>query len=72
MHKCLPRDATHSAVFAVVQFPSVCHIDVSKWLPIPIPNTEIFQNTDTKYQTDMKNTDENTEYRYRLQIPTQL
>jgi len=30
MHKCLPRDATHSAVFAVVRCPSVCHVDVSK------------------------------------------
>ena len=30
MHKCLPRDATHSAVFAVVRCPSVCHVGVSK------------------------------------------
>ena len=30
----------------------------------------IFQNTDTEYRTDVKNTDKNTEYRYRRQIPT--
>ena len=30
MHKCLPRDAIHSAVFAVMRCPSVCHVDVSK------------------------------------------
>ena len=30
MHKRLPRDATHSAVFAVVRRPPVCHVDVSK------------------------------------------
>jgi len=29
MHKCLPRDATHSAVFAVMRCTSVCHVDVS-------------------------------------------
>ena len=39
---------------------------------IPIPNTEVFQNTDTKYRTDMKkiptkilNTDTDSKYRYR-------
>jgi len=39
MHKCLPGDATHSAVFAVVRLrcPSVCHVDVSK-RPILLPN----------------------------------
>jgi len=30
MHTCLPRDAIHSAVFAVVRCPCVCHVDVSK------------------------------------------
>ena len=30
MRKCLPRDAIHCAVFAVVRCPSVCHVDVSK------------------------------------------
>ena len=39
-----------------------------------IPNIDtdiaIFQNTDTEYRTDVKNTDKNTEYRYRRQIPT--
>jgi len=118
MHKCLPRDATHSAVFTVMRCPSVCHADVSKrpillsnfyffiaWWPhhssfpkgdrtvkfrrghpqqgrqievgytknlqfstsiseIPIPNTEVFQNTDTKYQTNMK------KYRRKYRIPT--
>ena len=37
MHKCLPRDAIHSAVFAVVRCPSVCHVDVSK-RPILLSN----------------------------------
>ena len=41
---------------------------------IPIPNTEVFQNTETKYRTDMKkyrrkyripNTDTDSKYRYR-------
>jgi len=120
--ECLPRDATHSAIFAVVRCPSICHghVDVSKrsillsnfyffiaWWPhhssfpkgdptvkfrrghpqqerqievgytknlrfstsiseIPIPNTEVFQNTHTEYRTDMK------KYRrkYRIPIPT--
>jgi len=41
-------------------------------IPIPIPNTEVFQNTDTEYRTDMKkiptkipNTDTDSKYRYR-------
>ena len=35
-------------------------------IPIPIPNMEVFQNTDTEYRTDMK------KYRqkYRIPIPT--
>ena len=30
---------------------------------IPIPNTDVLQNTDTEYQTDMKNTDTDSKYR---------
>ena len=37
MHKRLPRDATHSAVFAVTRCPSVCHVDVAK-RPILLSN----------------------------------
>ena len=129
MHKCLPRDATRSAVFAVVRCPSVrlfvtlmyrngqfyyqtfsspggpiilvfqnhsfptvkfrrghpqqgpqIEVGYTKNLrfstsiseiPIPIPNTEVFQNTDTEYRTDVKkptkiqNTDTDSKYRYR-------
>ena len=28
MHKCLPCNAIHSAVFAVVRCPSVCHVEL--------------------------------------------
>ena len=41
-------------------------------IPIPILNTEVFQNTDTEYRTNMKkiptkilNTDTDSKYRYR-------
>jgi len=121
--KCLPRDAIHSAVFAVMQCPSQtvcplavnCRIDVSKrpnllsnffiaWWPhhssFPKMDPTVkfrralnrganwggvpkiicdFQPVFQKYRYRIpnrheKNTDENTEYRYRLQIPipTQL
>ena len=35
-------------------------------IPIPIPNTEVFQNTDTEYRTDMKK----NRRKYRIPIPT--
>ena len=47
-------------------------------IPIPIPNTEVFQNTDTEYRTDMKkiptkipNTDTDFKYRYRPSSSTE-
>ena len=46
---------------------------------IPIPNTEVFQNTDTEYRTDLKkiptkipNTDTESKYRYRPSSNVQL
>ena len=60
---CLARWCIETAKLTIKRFST----SISE-IPIPIPNTEVFQNTDTEYRTHMKkipNTDTDSKYRYR-------